>query len=72
MQVDLLREGPRVDESPHLQDGRHGLWPLAAAELQQEGVDEVREEVQEPVILVHLLSKKVDGAQGLQIEGWEA
>lgn len=61
-QVDLLGQGPRVDESPRLQDGRHSLWPLAAAELQQEGVDEVWEEVQELIVLVHLLDEKVDGA----------
>lgn len=68
LQVDLLGQGPRVDEPPRLQDGRRGLRPPAAAELQQEGVDEVREEVRELVIPVHVLDEKVDGAQGLRGE----
>lgn len=72
LQVDLLGQGPRVDESPCLQNRRHCLWPLAAAQLHQEGVDEVRQEVQEFVVLVHLLDEKVDGAEGLQREGQEA
>lgn len=72
LQVDLLRQGPRVDESPRLQGGRHCLRPLAAAQLHQEGVDEVWEEVQKFVVLVHLLDEKVDGAEGLQREGQEA
>lgn len=71
LQVDLLRQGPRVDESPRLQDGRHCLRPLAAAQLHQERVDEVREEVREFVVLVHLLNEKVDGAESLQREGQE-
>lgn len=58
-----------MDQLPHLQDRRGGLWSVAAAKLQQEGVDEVREEVRELVILIQLLNEKVDGAQGLQREG---
>ena len=55
-----------MDESPCLQDGRHGLLALAAAQLQEEHVDEVQEEIQEPVVPVHPLDEQVDGAQGLQ------
>ena len=55
-----------MDESPCLQDGRHGLLALAATQLQEERVDEVQEEIQEPVVPVHPLNKQVDGAQGLQ------
>lgn len=69
MRVDLLGEGPLVDESPCLQDGRHSLRPLAAAELQQEGVDELREKVRE--LVVHLFNEKVDGAERLQRGGPE-
>lgn len=42
---------------------------MAAAKLQQEGVQQVREQVWEFVVLVHLLHEEPDGAQCLQGEG---
>lgn len=65
VQVDLFGQRPCMDQSPRLQDRRCSLWPLVAAELQQEGVDKVWEEIQELVVHVRLLDQEVDGAQGL-------
>lgn len=42
---------------------------MAAAKLQQEGVQQVREQLWEFVILVHLFHEELDGTQRLQGEG---
>lgn len=42
---------------------------MAAAKLQQEGIQQVRKQVWEFVILVHLFHEELDGTQRLQGEG---
>lgn len=42
---------------------------MAAAKLQQEGIQQVRKQVWEFVVLVHLFHEELDGAQRLQGEG---
>lgn len=45
---------------------------MDAAELHQEGVEHVWEEVQQPFVLVHLFYEQVDGTEGLLRERQEA